>query len=94
MTRTKDPRIGAALASLCALSMAGVNQELEARTPPGLERCAGIVKAGMNDCATATHSCAGMAKEDGMEDEWIFLPEGTCERIVGGKIYIGEESES
>lgn len=48
------------------------------------EKCYGIAKAGMNDCGTATHSCAGQAAEDGMPNEWIYLPEGTCEKIVGG----------
>lgn len=53
-----------------------------------LEKCYGVVKAGKNDCATAkaTHSCAGSAKVDGGKDEWILLPKGDCERIVGGSL--------
>ena len=49
------------------------------------EKCAGIAKAGMNDCQTAMHSCAGMATKDAQEDSWIFVPAGTCVKIVGGK---------
>ena len=29
------------------------------------EKCYGVVKAGLNDCQTATHSCAGTATADG-----------------------------
>lgn len=50
------------------------------------EKCAGVVKAGKNDCGTSTHACAGQAKADGDANEWIALPKGLCERIVGGKV--------
>jgi uncharacterized membrane protein len=50
------------------------------------EKCAGVVKAGKNDCATATMSCAGSATKDGQKDAWIYVPKGTCEKIVGGVV--------
>lgn len=50
------------------------------------EKCSGIVKAGKNDCATATNSCAGSATKDGQKDAWVYLPKGTCEKIVGGTV--------
>ncbi len=52
------------------------------------EKCYGIVKAGKNDCAAAdgSHSCAGYAKKDSDGKEWVLLPKGTCERIVGGSL--------
>ena len=53
---------------------------------PGFEKCAGIVKAGKNDCGTASHACGGQATKDGAPDEWIFVPEGMCEKIVGGTV--------
>jgi uncharacterized membrane protein len=53
---------------------------------PGMEKCAGIAKAGKNDCGTSQHACAGMAKTDGAADEWLYVPEGTCEKIPGGKV--------
>lgn len=53
----------------------------------GFEKCAGIVKAGLNDCGSSTHSCSGQAKKDGMADEWLYVPEGTCKKIVGGSPY-------
>ncbi len=55
---------------------------------PGYEKCQGIVKAGQNDCGANGHACAGMAKVDNDPNEWIFVPDGTCERIVGGKVKV------
>ena len=48
------------------------------------EKCYGIAKAGLNDCQTATHSCVGTANKDGQTDSWIYVPAGTCDKIVGG----------
>ena len=50
------------------------------------EKCYGIAKAGKNDCGGKKHSCAGVAKTDGAGDEWLFLPKGVCEKIVGGSL--------
>ncbi len=47
------------------------------------EKCYGIVKAGKNDCQTASSSCAGTAKKDAQGDAWIYVPAGTCGKIVG-----------
>lgn len=50
----------------------------------GKEKCYGVVAKGANDCGTASHSCAGQAKEDHAKDEWIYVPAGLCERLAGG----------
>ena len=50
------------------------------------EKCYGIVKTGLNDCATATASCAGSATKDKQLDAFIFLPKGACDKIVGGNL--------
>ncbi len=50
------------------------------------EKCYGVAKAGKNDCFTANTSCAGTIKTDGQRDAWIFVPKGTCEKIVGGSL--------
>jgi uncharacterized membrane protein len=42
--------------------------------------------AGMNDCGTSKHSCAGKATVSGAPDEWVFVPTGTCNKIVGGTL--------
>ncbi len=52
----------------------------------GFEKCAGIVKAGHNDCGANGHSCAGQAKMDNDANEWVYLPEGTCDKIAGGHV--------
>jgi len=49
-----------------------------------MEKCYGVVKAGMNDCQTATASCASSATKDSQADAWVFVPEGLCDKIVGG----------
>jgi len=63
----------------------GNNQEVLAKKE-GMEKCAGIVKAAMNDCGANDHTCSGMSKVDSDPNEWVYLPEGTCKKIVGGKV--------
>lgn len=49
------------------------------------EKCYGIAKAGANDCAsTGNNSCGGSSKRASDGKAWMFVAEGTCERIVGG----------
>ncbi len=48
------------------------------------EKCYGVAKAGQNDCGANGHSCQGQATKDGDPNEWVFLPKGTCDKIVGG----------
>ncbi len=50
------------------------------------EKCYGIARAGMNDCATATSSCASSSKKDKQKDAFLFVPKGLCEKIVGGSL--------
>jgi len=50
------------------------------------EKCYGIAKAGLNDCQTATHSCAGTATKDMDPASWIYVPAGTCGKISGGNM--------
>ncbi|HET9642312.1 MAG TPA: DUF2282 domain-containing protein [Burkholderiaceae bacterium] len=50
------------------------------------ERCYGIARAGHNDCGTSQHSCAGQARREASDEEWLSLPAGTCERIAGGRV--------
>lgn len=52
----------------------------------GHEMCSGIVKAGQNDCKANGHSCAGQSTKDGAANDWIYVPTGTCEKIVGGTV--------
>jgi uncharacterized membrane protein len=54
------------------------------------EKCAGIVKAGENDCHTDKHGCGGQAKSDNLPDEWKWVPKGECEKM-GGKVLPSEK---
>jgi uncharacterized membrane protein len=73
-----------ALASLLVLGTVATTDALAAKA--GFEKCEGIAKTGMNDCGTSKHACAGQAKTDGDKEEWLYVPEGTCKKIVGGKL--------
>ena len=50
------------------------------------EKCYGIAKAAKNDCQTSNSSCAGTSKRNGQGDAWIYVPKGTCDRVVGGSL--------
>ncbi len=71
------------VASVLVLNM---SHAYAATAEKNMEKCYGIVKAGMNDCQTANGSCAGSAKTDRERDAFIFLPKGVCNRIVGGEL--------
>ena len=83
--KNKNTIINAALAGVVALGM-GTMADEAAAAKPGFEKCAGIVKAGMNDCGTAKHDCAGQSKADNDPEEWLYVPEGTCEKIAGSTL--------
>jgi len=75
----------AAIAGVLAVGMmASAGNAYAAK--PGFEKCQGIAKAGMNDCGTSKHSCAGQASVDGDAEEWIYVPTGTCNKIVGATV--------
>ncbi len=51
------------------------------------EKCYGVAKAGKNDCAAGPGtSCAGTSTSDGQGNAWIYLPAGTCEKLVNGSL--------
>ncbi len=50
------------------------------------EKCYGVTKAGKNDCQTANSSCAGTSRRDAQGDAWVYVPKGTCERLVNGSL--------
>ena len=41
--------------------------------------------AGKNDCGTSGFAWAGQSTKDAAPDEWIYVPKGTCEKIVDRK---------
>jgi uncharacterized membrane protein len=79
-------KITATLFSLATLASA--NAMDMANPPKDMEKCYGVARMGQNDCGNAagTHGCAGNAKVDADGGEWLFLPKGTCEKLVGGSL--------
>lgn len=79
---TKTTLISTALASLLAVG----TMSATAADDAGTEKCYGVAKAGKNDCAGGKHACAGQSTKDKDANEWIKVPTGTCERLVGGSL--------
>jgi uncharacterized membrane protein len=79
---TKTTLITAALGGLLALGAVTATAADDAAT----EKCYGVSKAGKNDCAGAKHACAGQSTADRDGNEWVKVPKGTCERLVGGNL--------
>lgn len=56
--------------------------------PKEWEKCAGVSKAGKNDCGAkdGAHECSGQAKGDNLDSEWVYVPKGVCEKLTGGMV--------
>ena len=78
--------VNLAISGVLALAGAALTSTAVAAASDGMEQCAGIVKAGKNDCATSTNDCHGHVTSEGNAEAWIYVPKGTCERIVGGRV--------
>lgn len=79
--------VNSAIASLLALGLttgSALAADKDAKVEK--EKCAGVIKAGKNDCGTSKSSCAGTSKVDSDKEAWIFLPKGACEKIVGATV--------
>jgi uncharacterized membrane protein len=82
-----NARRASAVGSALSLALVALAQAAPAPAPSfKSEKCYGVAKAGKNDCQTATTSCAGTSRRDGQGDAWIYVPAGTCERLVGGSL--------
>jgi len=78
--------LSTAIAGILALGATAANAVPD--QPQNWEKCAGVAKIGMNDCGAldGKHSCAGQAVIDNADNEWIYVPEGTCTKITGGSV--------
>ena len=77
--------ISSALASLFALGV--VNNVVVAATDHSNdEKCAGVVRAGKNDCATPHNACHTQITVDKSPEAWIYVPKGTCDKIAGAHV--------
>ena len=74
--------LSAAIGSLLVL---GLGSNASAAEKSGMEKCFGVAKAGMNDCAgpKSSHSCAGQATKDKDANDFVAVPKGTCDKIAG-----------
>jgi len=75
---------------LAAASLA-VATSSQAQTHPEkptyrFERCYGIARAGHNDCFTSAHACGNLSKVDGDPASWMYVPSGSCLKIVSGSL--------
>ena len=77
---------GLQLLKTALLGAIALGSTVQADTPPPVEKCFGIAKAGKNDCQTATTSCAGTSRQDRQPDAWIYVPKGTCDKITDGSL--------
>lgn len=81
-----------------ALVTAGIAMSaVQAQAAPSMamgnmEKCYGIAKAGKNDCGGGkgqTHSCQGHGTKAGDKNDWLMVPTGLCNKIVGGSTMPG-----
>ena len=75
--------LSASLLSGCATQVAASKHAaaIERGAP---ERCFGVARGGRNDCKTDAHVCAGWAYHDADPQAFVYVPAGTCDRIVCG----------
>lgn len=88
MKSRTSARLTPAVASAISLAFAtaAAAQKHPERPTFKYEKCYGIARAGQNDCFSGSNSCGGTSKEDGQKDAWLYVPEGTCKKIVGGML--------
>lgn len=82
----KNDYLKLAVSSLFAVGALAATSSTYAGDKDGMEQCAGIVKAGKNDCATSTNACHSHVTSDSNPEAWVYLPKGTCERLVGAHV--------
>lgn len=82
---SKKLLIGSAIAT--AISLAVVTMPTAVAQDVEMEKCYGISIAGKNDCkAGPGTTCSGTSTVDGQANAWMYVPVGSCEKIVGGSL--------
>ena len=86
---------GAVAVAAISGAVVGLQSTEAVAAKEGKEKCYGVAKAGQNDCGNVakTHSCAGYSTVDGDPGEWLALPKGVCEKLVGGSL-VGKVADS
>ena len=78
--------LAAAIGTLMLTNLASAADMMGADKAAATEKCFGVAKAGKNDCAAPKHACSGQSKADSANTDWLKVPTGTCERLVGGML--------
>jgi uncharacterized membrane protein len=79
--------VASAVATALSLAVTAFAQGGPAPAPKfAHEKCYGVAKAGKNDCQTKASSCAGSSKQNAQADAWIYVPKGSCEKLVNGSL--------
>lgn len=81
-----DRVIRSAFAGLLALGVTAAVSTPARAADGATEKCAGVAKAGKNDCGTTKLGCHASATTDRDKEAWVELPKGTCERLAGGTV--------
>jgi uncharacterized membrane protein len=74
--------VASAVATVVTLAGCGGTAQTVAAT----EKCYGVAQAGKNDCAAAGHACAGQSHVSQAATDFVSVPVGTCEKLVGGTL--------
>jgi uncharacterized membrane protein len=73
-------------AMVAALGVAAVTPAAAAGAD-AMEKCYGVALAGANDCAAGPGTtCQGTSTIDGQGNAWMYIPSGTCERLINGSL--------
>lgn len=87
---SKNTLVTSAVASILLFggALASTSAQAVPDQPKFWEKCAGVAKAGMNDCGSldGKHGCSGQAKNNNAKNEWVYTPKGTCAKITGGRV--------
>jgi uncharacterized membrane protein len=72
-------------AMVAALGAAAITPAIAAAD--AMEKCYGVAKAGANDCAAGPGTtCQGTSTIDGQGNAWMYVPKGTCDRLIHGSL--------
>ncbi|MEE9310644.1 MAG: DUF2282 domain-containing protein [Cocleimonas sp.] len=67
---------------LLAISLLAITSNSFAKKDATMEKCVGIAATGKGD---------GKVSIDGKTMEWIYIPAGQCQKLIGGEVYIEEK---
>lgn len=91
---SKNGLVKAAVASVITAGLALSTNAVLAGSDMQMEKCYGVAKAGQNDCGgkAAGHACQGQGKINADRNDWLLVPKGTCEKLVGGALQPAEKT--